>query len=1057
MPTIKNWDPSSDFGEDGLPNRDKANYPFWIITLGEFVDNEYYKDVRNQKILSGPSNRPEGRMYVDVFRLYPPDGYVSLGDIVSAYYPSDGDKRYKPWEVYGNALSQTQRRQQLVFVKQSAGPNKEPYAKQVFLGNIVNPTYPDCNSNDFNASYSRSWGKDTYWGFNIYRERIGYVRDGKLMRLPRKDDYENAQSSSVFMWRGNDLDGGRYLCLSNSFQYNSHDWSISSPGNRNVWAVRSDLAMNLKESDLDINESILQTPIIDNPSAGRLILDSIDWGSGLNFAFYSTLMIFNRKRLDNSIIPPNQPGRRTFLPAFDGVICERAGKQNWAGVTTSGGWNFDSNEFLRFKYYLRFYMLIPYNSKNYCCLTNQSSQSTITECGWGPFLTNPQSAVCQDFGRELCRADNPNMLTSSYCLDTVCKTSPSDDKPLNCDAEFKELCKIKLDGKYYYYDRYPDICSCFMPDDFLKTACDDMATQLGIKNNPAGMKVLNIDTTDPDQCNQNSCLNPMCGKTAVITTTSHKKTFPRAFEAGINRDGKPVIKGATTDRSKCEDRNVCIQSVTINNEGKIGELNINQQIASCGGYKDKRCQRSTFSRCEIHKGNGLFVKKLEKELDKGLCGTVGDEVECAQFTTTPIFDECNNGIRTTVFRQTKYNYDEADVLDALKVYMPQDIKDNRGSAYFDAKDNYGFYMSQCANCEMGYEGKGDCFLDGNVWKQELTKTKVLNQKKNLGKDCEASSEKVVLGCQLDKDCKVSIKTNDSGCQNNIREIEYKIDSLNSKNGKTCRDAILDSLPKIFKDNFPSVRFAPDKLTAKAQIPCRDCEIGYTIDRTHNGGKCFYDESRQKWFIKKKPYLKHSASGGGQCQREKLDILDKNIQIEEECEANQDCKFSQYPKINVCDEDLGEQTIVYEVEKMRNNKGMSCEDASIKLGQKYSLNEENIVYDDERKEVTIKTACTKNEDCEVDFYMSLGEVCDESNGIGVEIYPVNKQRRGNGKTCSEVATENLKGRLGEMTAIQEGNKVFVYKKCSKLKEGITKKIIYVAIGLTILFSLLALLL
>jgi hypothetical protein len=42
---MSSWNPNSDIGEDGLPNRDKANYPFWVKSLGECLKDSSIRSI----------------------------------------------------------------------------------------------------------------------------------------------------------------------------------------------------------------------------------------------------------------------------------------------------------------------------------------------------------------------------------------------------------------------------------------------------------------------------------------------------------------------------------------------------------------------------------------------------------------------------------------------------------------------------------------------------------------------------------------------------------------------------------------------------------------------------------------------------------------------------------------------------------------------------------------------------------------------------------------------------------------------------------------------------
>ena len=108
------WNPNSNLGEDGLPNRDKANYPFWVKPLGECLKDTSFGTITfiNNKA-SDPND--SGKYKLLAYRIYPPDGYVSLGD--TAY--SCG-RNENPLDSILPVL----------FVKEKSADPAKPYAKK---------------------------------------------------------------------------------------------------------------------------------------------------------------------------------------------------------------------------------------------------------------------------------------------------------------------------------------------------------------------------------------------------------------------------------------------------------------------------------------------------------------------------------------------------------------------------------------------------------------------------------------------------------------------------------------------------------------------------------------------------------------------------------------------------------------------------------------------------------------------------------------------------------------------------------------------------------------
>ena len=136
---MSGWNPNSDLGEDGLPNMDKANYPFWVISLEDYLSYQKKRcatsstdtdpDCNERKIVLGPE---KGNYMLDVWRLNPPHGYVALGDYVVSFpsdqgsWPKDEDRTKLQYDLN----SSYQKKFMLVFVKEKSGDPQNPYAKK---------------------------------------------------------------------------------------------------------------------------------------------------------------------------------------------------------------------------------------------------------------------------------------------------------------------------------------------------------------------------------------------------------------------------------------------------------------------------------------------------------------------------------------------------------------------------------------------------------------------------------------------------------------------------------------------------------------------------------------------------------------------------------------------------------------------------------------------------------------------------------------------------------------------------------------------------------------
>ena len=984
-------------------NLDPENDPWLVTTLGEYVARRSWPDdgARNRRdnIPADQSRFPGGSIKritwdytcdygTEYVRAYPPNGYAALGDIMINVQKNSDDF----WNT------------QIVFIKKVNEVTNEKLAIPIGGGKEVgyqnNISYR-CNIN----------GGGNWQDMGIYRpisNDANYLPMGILIN---------------FRW---EWYGERLI-----------KWD--EPGYAH--AVKNDLVMTLKNSQFfNLNADKWKNKYLF--AGGRIGADSFGCKQYCDYRFWSIACIYDRKEKDGS-----GRGKFKILSLFDGWI---AGEKDLDHSDWPTAYEY-------FMYYIPFYMLITNKSKDICCLSTIKSDTHL-ECGWGPYSITPQSPECYDFARMKCRAENPDDLTGNYCLEQACRTTPQSDNLIICDQEFTKFCQksiTKDNGtvQYLNYEQYPDVCACFMPQDFLKKGCDSLATELNIKSNRPAMKVLNIDTSDPDQCTQNCSVNPICRTMGTIPDTPLFRTeFPGAFGDGNkNRKGKPIIKGGVVDRTNCEDRNVCIQNIVVNNEGKIRKLNISQEITSCGGYKDKKCARSKFGKCNIQKQGGKFYKKLMTELDQGGCGVEGEEFLCADLTTTPILDECNYGIRTTVLKQNFNNADKADVLEALNTLTPQNIKDFRPSSYYNETDGIGFYLSECGDCNVGFETASECFLQGNVWKQKTTKTKILNDKKNGGKDCVVDPTPIISDCSQNKDCKIKIAEPDTGCVNGTRRIKYNITELNSRDGKSCRDVISESIPDAYKANYPSIKISDDYNTAIVETSCENCEIGYKVDLSSNGGKCIWDGD--KWTLKKIPVMLKEASGGGICPTEKLNLVNKKTPIFEKCNQNQDCEFSSTAYQDECDDNTGERVMHFIVDKVENGNGMTCKSAALRLAKGYSLDGSPAegTYDPATKEIIVKARCGTKQNCQIDFTKNLQTVCDKNKGLAVDVYQIKAKTKGRGKTCDEAVKSNF---TYDTFTIEEVDKVFVYRACEKYDPTATRKMVIAVLGISLLMVLIA---
>jgi hypothetical protein len=502
------------------------------------------------------------------------------------------------------------------------------------------------------------------------------------------------------------------------------------------------------------------------------------------------------------------------------------------------------------------------------------------------------------------------------------------------------------------------------------------------------------------------------------------------------------MQGFIQDKGTCEDKNICVQTATINNEGKIGKLTINQD-ANCSAYKSKFCQNSVLSKCDTQNGQGLFAKRVIEEKDGGTCTTNLDSLQCAKINLTPTFDVCTNGIRTTKYKQELTDkVNDNDVIDALKTLLTPEMKESNPLVKYTKETRDGEIYTDCQDCEMGFETTSGCYLEDGKWKVRATKTKVLVQPKNKGKACQVDNSVQVTDCTADKDCMVSVKTPDDGCVSGKRSMTFNIDSFSSGNGKTCENAVLEKLPQLFKDNAVSVSISGR--VATASIPCRDCVVDYKLDPTSNNGKCYFDGTKN--VIKKIPFIKRQALNGGKC------TVNLDVPLIEVCKDDQNCVFNDEPLTTSSGCINGEKTLEFEVKIPPSNNGRSCSDVGKTFGSKYTKDTSKNEFLNNK--LYIKTSCEKPQDCEIEN-TPYQKGCDINTGKGVELYKILTPQKNGGKTCTEVFEDTIDANV-EVT--EDNEKVIVNKKCAGLgtvKSSILedKRIGYLIIIIFIIFILL----
>ena len=730
---------------------------------------------------------------------------------------------------------------------------------------------------------------------------------------------------------------------------------------------------------------------------GSRVGSSVNTSGGCDFDAFSSVAFYKRDGPDEF----GNPVKNGSILDESGDTEISSGKLTYTSVFISTPQNFDWRDDDGLDTLTKVLYIIRFEDTNrLCCLGGGSMGGA--ECGLGLNRIQPSSSVCSDMFRRDCKFDSP-YFTKDYCLKHACRNNVSSSNPISCDYEIKKFCGDNRNN----YLKYPDICGCFMSTKTLKPECDSMADSLSIRNNKPAKFALNIDTDDPLQCNQNCAVHPICRQMTVPISQG----YPSA------REGKYIQRGSIQDKSACPEKNLCVQTATVNLQGKIGSLSIKQD-ANCGSYKSKLCQNSVLSKCIYQISEGEFVKQVITEKDGGACSSSLESLSCASFNLTPTDLGCTNDSNTLRFDLKKEPLNPDDAVDAIKSLLSDELKALNPTIKYDKDANSVIVISPCQDCEMDYELTGSCFLEGNQWKIKGKKTKVKKQPLNGGKVCVIDNTEKTIDCPSNADCSVTVKKQDSGCKDEKRSIEFNITSLTSGNGKSCDDVILPLLPQLYKNNPVSVAYSSDKKTLTASIPCKDCIVDYKIDPTSNNGECYFDGTRN--VINKIPFLKRQPLNGGVCSTELLNAIRNKTPKIEECSFDQDCKFKSEPS-SVGNCIGGEKVYEFDVELPSNNNGKSCSEVAKTFGKRYTKDLSKNVYINNK--LYIKGGCEKEQNCiiEDEPYQSA---CVE--GKGIELYRVLTPQGNGGRTCEDVIKDRYKGEPVEV--IEEGRKVTVKRAC-----------------------------
>jgi len=680
----------------------------------------------------------------------------------------------------------------------------------------------------------------------------------------------------------------------------------------------------------------------------------------------------------------------------------------------------------------KLYLLLPSISVQFCCRNNNLGD----ECGVGTKALNNKNNTCKVLARSICNRNNPNDFFGQFCQRDYCKTDPRSVNTGICDDEYKHLCNIKQDlsvspEAYPYYNKYPDYCSCFMGREFLAPICDSYVNFLGIKKNKNAQNALGLNTSDINQCNKACKVHPLCKLGAQVPYN-------------LNRGDNPVILGSVFPQ-ECQNIDLCVQDVTVNQTGNnIGSLSVSQN-ANCKTVLQKKCAYSTYSPCtgSTISGNKYTYKKyLLEDKDDGACADPGTAFVCAEFQVdqTAIRDaRCDtdkekininiqntytNGFSPDVLQAGSDFVENLKILDKYKSSISKIDTFSGSKLSFNPVSNILNVSLDCFNCLVGPTG-APCKLNTTTkkWTQETSLQEILKPSKNGGTACQIDRTKTIVDCPYNNDCVVTSEGNDTACIGGNFNYKFDIVSFNSGNGKACSDAILEKLPSTIIN--PTITIDESTKKGKATVSCNDCVVDYVADENTPDGRCHLKGGR--YVITKYGKVIKREEFGGKCPASEMAKLTTSIDVP--CTFNQDCKFIEQPISDNCDDIEGVRTIVFARDTLETGFGKKCSEVGNRLSNRYS-NVLDSYYDEAQKKQIIKTGCELRTNCLVEF---KDTTCN--NGVKTSRYNVIIENSGRGKTCEDTVKDIVNDT--NISIERDGNRILAKGSCEKDEKKIVE--------------------
>lgn len=698
-----------------------------------------------------------------------------------------------------------------------------------------------------------------------------------------------------------------------------------------------------------------------------------------------------------------------------------------------------------------------------CYSTNDAGLFNVWEQN-GPDPAQ-QTTFCSTVADSYCNPDKPGTdLTSNFCQKNYCNNNVS-IRSEECFNWHKSFCnkKIKLpDGtfKFENYELYPDLCACHMIDeDFAFKACDDYTKSFGIQlsdyvrrlalgtaynyNNSQLSEEKNKEIRAgqcqaPELYNSNTCYNGYL-----------LRPLGRGRCGSLSDDCKQVVPRNRSNPFSIKPPKICMQDVSVDIQGKLGKLNINQNMEcksdTTAIQLGRRCitgsdtairkpdgtldvqptvvfSPSTGTEMDPDNGNMRFFKTIINDsppnVDPFQCGFNGDKRYSSVFkknlttNTYEFSDMLDNGTRTITYKLDTTDIEspfESDIKQALRWFAERNPTINKDTLTQDSfvvkPDKTEAYIKvNYTDCIVKYVDDGACVLENGRWKQPKKRQYI--QPINGGKACIIDNTPYSGDCSESHSCVINkVPSYDSNACNINTDgsitynLEFPIISNYSGDGLNCKDVTDEFLSTYKKDKFGSIPPFTDVKDNKviASYSCQTCPIEYEPQ-----GECVFDESSKKYYITKtiKPLSVEELLS---CTPEQKTKYDTKKTIKEECSAN--CEFKIIPPANapigLCN--LGKKVTKFPVDSYEAPGGATCDIVSIQairnLSNLYNVPIDKFKYVSSRGVIEMTEECDMPQDCIINYDSASEGSCN--GGIKYNTYDIISLEKAGGLSCTKL--------------------------------------------------------